>query len=354
MNLVTSICVDTVNDPDSNYPQLPKNSDKRELYWRCVATFCLTSLRFNPKHSLSVYTNDTGEIIIDGYNIKQELKAKGVEIIILPFKDFDPGAHSNYFRNAFYKLEVIDQLHKHTEPSVLMDSDIIFTGSVDEMASLLGSGHILLQDTYQRSDPNDAQPHGISMNSMQGTYSKLKTSFVSAQTYPVPPVWYGGELIGANPEDFKLIGARLRETFEAAMATYHSGGNLTFSNGRQIFDGDEFVSTYVFNTLPKSRIVDTCNRFSKRIWNGIGHNNVQPADLKLPVWHLPAAKSTGIVPLFAAIKDTEHPFWGDQLNHKQFLGRYFGIPKNNRSLLQRLQFTLKRALRLSKKKLTGN
>lgn len=346
MNIVTSICVNKPSDAiTSDYPQLKKSRDIKMIYWRCVVTFCITARFFHPNKKIIVYTNDEDiPNLKKNYNVRKELEKLDVQINFLAFDYFDPGPYSSSFRNAFYKLEVIEQLSLLTNSSILLDSDCIWTNPNEKLFSILNDKiKLILKDTYQRNDrPHQPTPHNLSMKNMKDVYDKIKISDLSISREF--PTWYGGEIIAANPDTFKIINKKLRLTFNYCIEKAKTGNLLTFNNSYSIFDGDELISSYVYNTYETDVIYDSHEIFAKRIWTAIGHNNVKSTDVNIPIWHLPASKQDGLKDLFEELIKENSIFYKLKNGHEYFLGRFFGIPNDNLSLTKRIIRYLKRAI----------
>lgn len=355
MNIVTSICVDTSEDDRKiNYPMLENKSDKKITYWRCVVTFCLTSLRVNPTKKHLVFTNDEEEVLIGDYNVKEELKNKGVEIKYLPFNDFNPGQHSKRFKNAFYKLEVISALADLTEPSLLLDSDVIWTKKDDRLIEMIEKGEfILLQDTYQRNNtPNKKSPHNLSMEDM----GKLYATIPVLENQPKYPIWYGGELIAGSPKNLKHISKNLKKVMDYCGKQMDTGEEISFNNGASILDNDEYVSSSVFNSLSDIRIFDTQNVFSKRIQTASISNNIKKEDINLTIWHLPAEKETGLKEIFEDIRNDTSTFWDTKTDIVSFLGEYVRIinPRKRIAGFELFIFRVRKVLRRISKKISSS
>lgn len=347
MNIVTSICVNEASDTHaSNYPQIKNSQNIKAIYWRCVMTFCLTARYFHPDESIIVYTNDKDIPLLNGdYDVKQELEKLNVEIKSLAFKTFDPGTYSASFRNAFYKLEVINQLSNLKDNSVLLDSDCIWTSSDNSLFEILNDKtKLVLIDTYQRNgNPHLQVPHGLSMKNMKDIYETIEIPNLSLKREF--PIWYGGEMIASTPEFYALIGKRLKNTFDYCINQADNNNLLKFNNGKSIFDNDELISSYAYNTIKGELINDCYGKIAKRIWIGIGHNNVEENDINLPIWHLPASKQNGLKDLFEDLINQNSKFYRLTKDHNYYLGRFFGIPYNNLSMHRKLTRFTKKTLR---------
>ena len=348
MNIVTSIYVDNNNNSKSLYPHVSKDEAKRKIYWQCALTFFLTSIKLNKKAKHIVFTNDRENIIIDGYNIKEELSKLGVQIIQMAFDKFDPKEYSSYFRNSFYKLEVINELGEIKGSSILVDSDCIFIKEADGIFDLItDKSKVLLQDTYQRSaTPILNKPKHLSMANMKEVYDTIDLSFSSGGNDNDYPVWYGGEFIGTSPEQFRLIGKRLKATFDYCFTQFEKGQVINFKNGKGMFDNDEFISSYVFDSLDKECIVEV----NGVIIRSLAYFNIKKTDVNLYIWHLPTAKTRELKTLFYEINKEDSEFWNESTNVVKFLGRFFGIPKSNQTIGKRIKREANLFMSKSKKK----
>ena len=342
-NIVTSICVDTdANGAAIEYPTLGEaSSNKREIYWKCVFTFCVTSLRFNPDKTHYVFTNDKEEVTINGIPIRKSLEEIGVKIKVVKFDTFDPGKYSLSFRNAFYKLQTINSLSKLSKPSILLDSDCVWSRADEDLDFLMSSGnHVLLQDTYRRSHtPHLSEPHNLSMADMGRLYSKIPVGKLVNEF----PVWYGGELIGAAPKHFQQIASRIEQTLAYLKEQIDLGEEFKFSNGHSIMSNEEYLSSYGYNTIDLP-IYDTYLKFSKRIWTMESPNNVSKEDLDIPIWHLPVEKLTGICTLFDHINKRGINKWNSShlKDFPLYLGGLMGIPKRRVSPYKKLTLEVKK------------
>lgn len=327
-NIITSVCIDVDElGKDVLYPNLPNDVDfnkRREIYWRCAATFCLTSLRVNKNVNHIIVTNDTEPIIVNDYDLKDKLLKLGVKIIEQPFEKFDPKNYSKKFRNAFYKFEVIDLMSELQHPSILADADCIWTKRDEKLFDILKSGnYLLLQDTYQSSFNPDKKFHNLSMKDMAELYKTIPINNFKSDS----AIRYGGEIIGGSSEQFKIISNKLLSTFEYCKNQYDIGNEIQFNNGFSVFSGMEFISSYIYNSLPNVNIYDTYGKFSKRLYTGTHPNNVKEKDIEITIWHLPAEKDSGLKEIFNEIIQDSSPFWEMRDGFEIFLGRYVGIPK---------------------------
>lgn len=333
INIVTSICVDTsLEESASKYPQLgnPSAKERRKLYWKLATTFSFSSLRCNPQNRHIIFTNDEAPVKIGRIDLKEELQKRGIEIQILPFETFvPPSGSSKTFRNAFYKLDVIKALGEiENSSSILLDSDCLWTQPNEELKSIISCGKILLYDPFNRIDPFQREPAGLSRADIGKLYSSIDPD------YPEPyPIWYGGELIAGRHNKLKKIAEEL-ESFFHIVTKMAKENALLFSNGQSIFDGDEFISTYVYNKQSYNEqgveIVEA-GAYLKRIWTAYHLNTIEAPDINIPIWHLPSEKTSGLQQVFnEAIRDSSE-FWRVPLqDFNRYLGEYVGVPEKKR------------------------
>ena len=330
VNIITSVCIDVDElGSDVLYPNLSQHSSpdkRREIYWQCATTFCISSMKFNEQANHIIVTNDFDQIIVDGLNIKDNLIKLGVKIIEHPFDVYDPKKYSKKFRNAFYKFEVVDLMSKLDSPSILVDADCIWTKKDNELLDIIRSENfLLLQDTYQSSLNPEKKFHNLSIKDIAELYKTIPINNFDSDY----AIRYGGELIGGSPKHFKIISAKLLLVFEYCKQQFDLGNEIKFNNGFSIFSGMEFISSYIYNSLPNFKIYDTYGKFSKRLYTGVYPNNVKENDIEITIWHLPAEKDSGLQKLFKEIANYDSPFWKMEDGLQTYFGSYLGIPKHN-------------------------
>lgn len=325
MNIVTSICVDEdESDHAINYPSTldASSSQRRLIYWKCVAVFFASSIRCNPDARHLLYTNDKQPVISRGANIKDFLIGLGVDIQYVPFVRFKPPAgYSDAFKNAFYKLDVMHQLGQLAGThSILLDSDCIWTKPNPQLVNDVESDTVLLYDVYQ-SHLGRKDIHHTKRLSLGKLYKELHPY------YPViEPTQFGGELVAASSENFKVISDKLQEVY-TYIITHYKVGPPKVDASSSIFDGDEYLSSMVYNNMPVKW--KNAKDYIRRIWNTLRYSSTLPSDLNLVIWHMPSEKTQGIPMLYKEIINKQSEFWQVPLpEFTVYLGKYLGVPQH--------------------------
>ncbi len=326
MNIVTSICVDEDdNDVNINYPSTLHASaeDRRLIYWKCVLIFMATSVRCNPSHTHTVYTNDRKEVFYKKTNIKDFLKKLGVDIKLLPFETFKPPAgYSKNFKNAFYKLDVMKALGTLPDDtySIVVDSDCVWIKPNDELITIMKEGKVLLYDVYKSFKEKKDKFDDVRIK--LGSLYKEIDEFYPTQK----PIQFGGEIVGTNSQNFKILTLQMEDAFNKIISIYDDQP-LRLDENRKIFDGMEMLTSYVYNNmaLPYYNLKD----YIARIWNTLRGSTATEADMNLTIWHLPSEKTQGFPLLYNQVINKKSTFWKVPVSEfKNYLGGYLGVPKH--------------------------
>jgi hypothetical protein len=283
--------------------------------------FFATSVRCNPEARHLLYTNDQESATWDGIDFRHFITSLGVEIKTLAFEFFRPPEYFvTEFRNAFYKLDVLRALSKPdaSAHSLLLDSDCVWTRPSPTLSSLVQSDALLLLDAEPESLP-DTKIHGLSRRDMGDLYRELDPS------YPVAaPLHFGGEIIGGSRERLAEVVQQLRTAWEQIVRDYPTEPPV-FRNRRNIFDGDEYMTSFVCNRLP--RPWTDASPFIRRIWTSHKNTNVRLTDVELPIWHLPNEKMQGLPVLSRRVVKPNSSFWKMPPEAlADYLGSYLGVP----------------------------
>ncbi len=323
MKIITSLYIDK-SDYSKN-PQLAhlNFNNKRIAYWECCVTFFSSSIKVNPKDHHILYTNDKSEIVINNRNIKDFLNGLGVEIIYLPFIQFNvPNKFSSYLSAAFYKLEVLYALRQeNTDDICLLDSDCIWIRPADPIKKILLEDKIILYDIYKLKDNYTESPHGLSKKDLYDVFNQVLPN------YPNPePIRYGGEIVASNAKNFKKIADTMISSYNRIIKEFTHLPK--FKNGKKFLDGMEFFTSFVYNMIEIEHVDTEEEMILKRIWTRQNVNTVSKSNLDLVIWHLIAEKGRGIHLLCKEVLNEKSNFWNIGLDQMpEYLGGYMGIPE---------------------------
>lgn len=325
MNIITSICVDEdKSDENINYPAtLKANAEQRRLiYWKCVVVFMATSVRCNPNYKHIVFTNDTKPVTTKNIEVKSFLESLGVIIKILPFKEFKPPpGYSKNFKNAFYKLDVMKALGEFPEDqySIVVDSDCVWVKPEHNLLEIMKQNKVLLYDVYRSFKVKKGKYHEVRLK-MGKLYKEIDSS------YPViEPIQFGGEIVGASSNNFKIITTQMQDVFKKILSIYHDQP-LRLDENRKILDGMEMLTSYIYNIMNIEK--HDLQEHIARIWNTLRSSTASEANMDLTIWHMPSEKTQSFPLLFNKVIDRQSKFWTVPLSRfKFYLGSYLGVPK---------------------------
>jgi hypothetical protein len=304
------------------FPQLDENSSSASahaVYWRCILAFYATSLTQNPRSPHAFFTNPSLPLI-DGVDFAALFGRWGIEVVVLPITYRLPKGRVGSWGNQFYIFDVIEHLAavRRWPSAVVLDSDVVWTSTAAPMEAALAREQVL---SYVHD--LDAYPAGSEIN---GLTREALAGFATRHGGPpaATMVYCGGEIYAATLDASTRIAARTRSLWPAIVA------------GEEGAPKEEAHLLSILYTMEGYRL-GTADPYIKRMWTTFQHNTVHPADLDLPIWHLPAEKKSGFVELFADMRgrDLEHAAPTDLDLRPQRLARMFGIPKRSAGKLVR-------------------
>ncbi len=332
INIVTCLAIDQQpSDHSIKYKAIGRVSRdmKRKIYWRLVYVYFAISVRNNPHFHHIFFTNDQDDFVLEGFNFSEEVRKLGVEIRFLPFTQFYiPAGHSKLFKNAYYKFEVFRELASEQIPSVYTDIDCIWVRHWQNLTDLLDEYDILIYDVYERSDkPHIKHPNNTSMKEMGDVFRSIDSDYPSEF-----PIWYGGEFLGAKPEIYNRITHKIEQVYRQILGSDKE--SFLLPNGESMLDGDEYLSTYVYNYFDWK--VFHVNSHIRRVWTQYNYKTTRPSDMDLCLWHLPAEKLSGFPLVFKRLREkstNELDYFGpDQIS---LLANYLGITSDNKWMATR-------------------
>jgi hypothetical protein len=279
----------------------------------------------HPEWTLALFT-DSSSLPSDVSLLLGRIHA---DVMPLTFERFrPPSGASRRFRNAFYKLDILNYVGASTE-FLLLDSDVVVARDLRET---IGTEEVIhLYEPYAAGSPSGGWD--------------LNDRFLGQLAGPdsTPDVRYiGGEFIHLVPLHAPAFLAALAETFEQAREIHQSGFAFDRSDGLGLFDNDEFLLSAAVARLPRTTW-SPCRRF-RRTHTNYRFQDVLPGDVELSAWHLPGEKRTGLAHLFHVALDESSWFWReDEVGWVRSASRALGL--QGRSRAHRLVRTVHARLR---------
>lgn len=288
MNYIcTWLCADEKGE-ESDFPQSGKKSSSQShqnIYWRCLVVFYITSTRFNKNVKHLLFTNVRSLPVVDGRNISDILHELKVEIVPVNFKYKTPKGYFKSFQNQFFEFSILEYISKNShQPNdmyLILDSDCLFIKSANTLFKEASKKGFI---SFEIDSPVDYKINGLSRLDMKDLFAELLGEEVNDI-----PSYHLGEFLLCNVAHIKKIYSDFEQLWV----------DLLIRNEKGLSKLNEEAHTlsylYYKNKLPAS----PQNSFIKRIWtNPVFYRNVNPSDLRLSIWHLPAEKTFGIARLF--------------------------------------------------------
>jgi hypothetical protein len=309
-------------------------------YWRCVAAFFATSKRANVQAKHIFYTNRIPGNSPTSQEVLSFIGGLGVEVRELPFRHYrNPANLCSRFMNIFYRLEVLRDLANALgdELFVVLDSDCVWTRSIQEFVARFGDGELHAIEIFKQSDPDVPVHLGIRKRDLAAAFKRVDPEF-SVDC----PKWYGGELFAGSTDALFRFITRFDDVYRRFVT--HSGLHDIELGGVKWLDTDEYTNSLVMNSMD----VSDEPGFVHRVWTE-ADGNPDANHLSVPVVHLLAEKHRGFRALYPYCIDRNSEFWAIPLpDIPAFLGEFFGIPRRIRfhklTPLERLKKSAKRLL----------
>ena len=325
-------------ETESHYPQVGGASSStafQDIYWRCVMLFFASSVRHNTHAIHRLYTTvsqvpDVGRVSTSAF-----LRRLNVEVVQIPFTYLPPLGYHGSWRNQFYILDIIKHLDAcgaSDEQHVILDSDCIFTGSVEPLSRRLSQQGLLALDLEL---PLDENINGLTQRDMKAIFQEMGL--------PCPAeaaAYYGGEFFAATSEAIHQLAAEIEPLWQTCLDR--------FADGKPKFNEEAHFLSFLYAKLGYAEA--SANPFVGRIWTGRKFQNASAKDFELIIWHLPSEKKNGIKRLFPQVIQPASRFWtippGPEF--AKYVAGYMGIPKS--SLLKKSRDVFDAVLwRLTKK-----
>lgn len=278
--------------------------------------FFVTSRRFNKNEKHILFTNVKTLPVIGNKAVADVLKDLEVEVLFTDFKYKTPKGYFGMFQNQFYEFSILEYIvEHHTDPAdnyLILDSDCIF---IKPAAGLFNE----VKDTGFISFEDDCTTelviHGLSRRDMKYLYEDL----LGRPVHEIPG-YHLGEFLLASAQNIKTIFTDFLELWPELLRRKQLG-LPKFNEEAQTLSYLYFKNQFLAS--PKRNIM-------KRIWtNPVFYRNVEPSDIELIIWHLPAEKRYGLENLYEIfINDKSN--YGFDLSDSEYLKTVFkslGIPR---------------------------
>lgn len=318
--ICTWFCEDQKGD-ESYFPQTGQNSSSPShqlIYWRCIVTFYITSVKFNQQSKHLFFTNAGSIPVVDGVNVAGLLSQLGVQIIKTDFKYKTPKGFYKSWQNQFYEFSILEHITTHFNDDdlfLILDSDCLFIKPADQVfEKARAEGGFL---SYEINYPAEYDINGINRLDMMMIYADLlNENMIEIPTY------HAGEfllcstsIIKALVKDFKYYWPLLLQR--------HKKGQKKFNE-----EAHTLSFLYYKNNLKPGG----ANHFIKRVWtNPVIYRNVDKSDDGLVIWHLPAEKDYRIPRLFQHLLFKRKNFGLDLTNEEfqKLIKKTIAIPKSS-------------------------
>lgn len=303
-------------DESSEYPQVGKGShlpDFQKVYWKCVAVFFATSIRFNPERNHVLFSNKKWDElpVVDGFDMSVFLREQGVTLETIPLSWQTPPGYFGKWRNQFYIFDILKSIEaKYSDDDrfVILDSDCVINRPLDGLFKAIEKdGLLVLPMPYT----DTANINGVTREDMKTIFTELDGKDTGQN-----PLYYGGEVFAATTRVIRKINNIAPGLWEKMMERHQ--------NGQVKLNEEAHFLSYCYYKIGVFGLLD---QFIKRIWTSPQYSNVESSDVQLPIWHLPSEKKGGIALLFKRLKAGKSiEFSPDEM------GKYVGIPERTKWL----------------------
>lgn len=287
------------------------------VYWKCLVVFFLTSRSHNPHHRHILYSNVDVTVAAPEHIVRQ-LRQLGVEFRQLPITYRLPTGSVSRWGNQFYVLDIIRHFASEGPGSILVltDSDCVFRKPVSCFESAIHAHGCLLYTLRPQDQKN--YEDGQLLNGM----SHARMSEVAIGTLGAPPEtrvhYHGGEFFAASRDYCRMITAEFDRLWQVAVAE----AGLPDS----IKEEAHFLSIIAdAHAVPPY----SGNHIIRRMWTNFEDLNLEPQDLDLVIWHLPAEKKYGFRRLWKRVAPEQDltRFSGQEIN--RLTSEYMGVPRRD-------------------------
>ncbi len=338
-HICTWLCADKKGE-ESIFPQSGQKSSSQShqnIYWRCLLLFFATSRRFNKHEKHVLFTNVTHLPEVDGQQIRDTLVDLQVDIIYTDFKYKTPKGYFELFQNQFYEFSILEYIvenNKNPDDNYLvLDSDCIFLRSARELFNEAKERGFL---SFEDDCTTELVIHGLSRKDMKSLYEDLLNERVDEI-----PGYHLGEFLLASVKNINVIFSGFLELWPELLRRHRAG----------LPKFNEEAQTLSFLYYKNNFKASTSKTLMRRIWtNPVFYRDVEPTDIGVAIWHLPAEKQFGLSDLYQIIINKSADY-GSLLSNEAYLSlvqKVLGIP--GLSLSMKLRYYMLSYYRALKKR----
>jgi hypothetical protein len=278
--------------------------------------FFISSTRFNKEEKHLLFTNVKTLPIVDGQPVSDIMHDLGVDVIHIDFKYKTPKGYFGSFQNQFFEFSILEYIaqnrHEPTDLYLIADSDCVFIRPAKRLFHAAEPNGFI---SFEIDSPVDHQINGLSRLDMQVLFAEM----LGKEVEEIPSYHLGEFLLSSNSHIKKLY-ADFLELWPVLLERHEKGLKKL----------NEEAHTLSFLYFKNGWKAAKQNLFMKRIWtNPVFYRNVDPSDLKLTLWHLPAEKTFGIARLYDYLLFRLDEY-GKNISDRSFLGlvrKTTGIPR---------------------------
>lgn len=336
MNYISTwFCEDEVGQ-ESVYHQTGQvsSSDKhKNIYWRCIYVFYLSSIRVNSSDKHLFFTNTKCLPVVDGLDFQEFFKLHDIEVIHTDFKYRTPKGYYGAWRNQFYEFSILEYISKtfanDDDSFMILDSDCIFMKSCRPAFELSGINGGFL--SYEIPYTPDIDINGLTRTDMKEIYQDL----LGRKIESLPP-YNAGEFLLLSLRNIRFI----MDEFKSLWPT------LLIRNEQGLKKFNEEAHTLSFLFFKAGLKPGGANKLVRRLWtNPVFLRNIKATDVDLAILHLPSEKTFGFPRLFLQFK-TRGVLDVDDATFRAIIKRYIGFPDLNiRTKLPFYYYSYLRAIR---------
>lgn len=280
--------------------------------------FFTTASVFSPSSELVLVINSAGWTAVGDYR-RERWSELGVRVLHTEnHHKVDPEIWKSW-QNQFFIIDALRALsEEYSDGSsvVLLDSDCVIVDSLEGLDMHIQESLLVL---YPTSYAMDDDVNGVRVSELQAMATRFALESRRNWT-PRDVPYYGGEFLGVRGDCIVDAARLLEEAFEWMKNQAMSGNS---------FPREEAHLMSI--ALPMLQLSGGGEEYIRRLWTQPWRfRNVREDDRKLPIWHLPAEKRTGLRRLAKpSMLSRIRRQYGDNCSKRLRLARELGLTENN-------------------------